>query len=192
MSQSHIVDFLKAIDTELTRHAKEGQRLDLYLIGRASLIVRYGLTLSTKDVDMVGRTDTPELEEKALELFGKETAKAQEWGLYLESVPPALPPVPGSYRSQSVELPGEWKVLRPKQLEPHDLAVTKLKRFHTGDRQDLRIMCDAGDLTRAGLERALDSAFPFGLDEDDDPWAKPVKRSFQRLLDYLEGRDPKL
>jgi hypothetical protein len=83
-------------------------------------------------------------------------------------------------------------VLQPKQLEPHDLAVTKLKRFHTGDRQDLKIMCDQGDLTRTGLERALDSAFPFGLDDDDDPWAIPVKRNFQKLIAYLEGRERQL
>jgi hypothetical protein len=192
MAKSRIVEFLEALDNELAKHAQHGQRLDLYLIGRASVLLRYGLTLATKDVDMIGRTDTPELEAKALELFGKDTAAAQRWGLYLEAVPPGLPPVPGRYKSLAVELAGDWKVLRPKQLEPHDLAVTKLKRFHTGDRQDLKIMCDAGDLTRVGLEQALDSAFPFGLDEDEDPWAKPVKRSFQQLLDYLDGRDRNL
>jgi hypothetical protein len=192
MSQSRILEFLHALDSDLADHAQEGQRLNLYLIGRASLIVRYGLNLATKDVDMVGRKDAPELEAKALALFGKGTAKAQEWGLYLEVVVPGLPPLPGWYKTQSVQIAGDWKVLRPMQLEPHDLAVTKLKRFHTGDREDLKILCDNGDLTRAGLERALDSAFPFGLDDDDDPWAKPVKRSFLQVLAYLEGRDLKL
>jgi hypothetical protein len=53
--------------------------------------VRYGLSLATKDLDMVGHTDMPELQKKALELFGKDTANAQQWGLYLESIPPGLP-----------------------------------------------------------------------------------------------------
>jgi hypothetical protein len=66
----------------------------LQLIGRSPLIVRYGLSLATKDVDMVSRTDTPELEAKAIELFGAGTANAAQWGLYLEPVPPGLPAVP--------------------------------------------------------------------------------------------------
>jgi len=49
----------------LEKHARQGERLDLYLLGRAALIVRYGLSLATKDVDMVTRTETPELEAKA-------------------------------------------------------------------------------------------------------------------------------
>ena len=109
-------------------------------------------------------------------------------GLYLEGVPPGLPPVPGSYRRLSVELPGNWKVLRPRQLDPHDLAVTKLKRFHAGNREDLRILCDAGDLNREGLERALNSAYPFGMDEEEDPGCKRTNENFRKVIDYLEGQ----
>jgi hypothetical protein len=118
METSQIVQFLEAVDAELQKHAQEGERLDLYLLGRAALILRYGLSLATKDVDMVTRTETPELEAKAFELFGKGTPNAMRWGLYLEGVPPGLPPVPGSYRRLSVELPGNWMVLRPKQIVP--------------------------------------------------------------------------
>ena len=99
-----------------------------------------------------------------------------------------MPPVPGRYQRLSVELPGSWKVLRPKQLNAHDLAITKLKRFHAGDREDLRILCDSGDLNREELERALDSAFPFGKDEDAEPDYKRVEPHFRKLLDYLAGR----
>ncbi len=188
MGKSEIIQFLQALDEELSRHAREGERLVLHLIGRSALIVRYGLSLATKDVDMVTRTDTPDLEAKALELFGKGTAQAARWGLYLEGVPPGLPPLPGSYQKRSADLPGDWKVLRPRQPEPHDLAITKLKRFHAGDREDLRILCDAGDLSREGLERALDSAYPFGMDEEEEPAYKRVKANFRRVIDYLEGR----
>lgn len=125
MDKSEIVRFLQAIDEELANHAKEGDRLDLYLLGRSALIVRYGLSLATKDVDLVTRGEAPQLQAKAFELFGKGTPNALKWGLYLEGVPEGLPPVPGSYRKLSVELPGDWKVLRPKQLDPHDLAASK-------------------------------------------------------------------
>jgi hypothetical protein len=137
---------------------------------------------------MVMRTDAPDLEAKAFELFGKETPNAKAWGLYLEGVPPGLPPVPGGYRKRSVELSGDWKVLRPKSLEPHDLAVTKLKRFHAGDREDLRILCDSGDLTREGMERALAAAYPFGMDEEEEPDCQRVNDNFRIVIDYLEGR----
>src|SRR3989442_15759266 len=151
------------------------------------MILRFGLTLATKDVDLVTRAEVPPLQAKAFELFGKGTPNALKWGLYLEGVPEGLPPVPGSYRALAVDLPGVWKVLRPKQLDPHDLAVTKLRRFHAGDREDLRILCDAGDLTREGLERALDSAYPFGMDEEEDPDCKRVNDHFRKVIDYLEA-----
>jgi hypothetical protein len=187
VEKSEIVQFLEALDTALVPYARQGERLDLHLIGRSALIVRYGLSLATKDVDMVTQTKSPRLEEKAFELFGKGTPDARRWGLYLEGVPPGLPPLPGSYHKRSVDLPGDWKVLRPRQPEPHDLAVTKLKRFHAGDREDLRILCESGELTREGLEQALDSAYPFGMDEEEEPQHKRVKENFRKVIDYLEG-----
>ena len=66
--------------------------------------------------------------------------------------------------------------------------MTKLKRFHAGDREDLRILSDAGDLTGDGLERALDSAYPFGMDEEEDPACKRVNENLRKLIDYLEGQ----
>lgn len=187
-----IVRFLHAVDDELAEDelAKDvGEaRLDIYLIGRAAMIVRFGLTLATKDVDLVTRADVPPLQAKAFELFGKGTPNALKWGLYLEAVPEGLPPVPGSYRRLATDLPGAWKVLRPKQLDPHDLAVTKLRRFHAGDREDLAILCDSGQLTPAGLTRALHSAYPFGMDPEEDSDCKRVTDNFAKVVDYLEGR----
>jgi hypothetical protein len=192
MDKSEIVRFLEAIDAELVPYAGAGERMDLYLLGRSALIVRYGLGLATKDVDMVSHGETSILHAKAFDLFGKGKPHAIKWGLYLEGVPQAIPPVPGRYQRLSVELPGNWTVLRPKQLDPHDLAITKLKRFHAGDREDLRILCDSGNLNREELEAALDSAFPFGNDEDAEPDFKRVEPHFRKLIDYLEGRSREL
>jgi len=192
MDKSRVLEFLEALDAELAKHAREGERLDLYLLGRAALIVRYGLGLATKDVDVVAPTQTPELEEKAFALFGKGTPNALQWGLYLEGVPPGLPPVPGGFQKRAVELPGNWKVLRPKQPDPHDLAVSKLKRFHAGDREDLRILCDAGDLTPEGLQRALGQAYQFSMDEEEDPGYKRSLENFRKVIDYLNGTSRQL
>jgi hypothetical protein len=192
VEKSQIIQFLQDIDAELAKHADEGERLDVQLIGRSALILRYGLNLATKDVDMVTPTNTGSLEAKALELFGKGTQQAAASGLYLEPVPMGLPPIPGSYRSRSVELAGHWQVLRPLQPEPHDLAVTKLKRFHAGDREDVRIMCDSGDLTPEGLQRSLDSAHAFSADAEEDPGRKRAYENLRRVIDYLDGRSRSL
>jgi hypothetical protein len=188
MDQNGLLRFLEAIDAELVKHAHKDERLDLYLLGRSSLIVRFGLNLATKDVDLVTSGDVPHLQTLAFEQFGKGSANALKWGLYLEGVPAGLPPVPGSYRKLSAALPGDWKVIRPKLLDVHDLAITKLRRFHAGDREDLRILCDSGELTVDGLNRSLQSAYFFGMDEEEDPSCKDVRAHFQAVIDYLEGR----
>ncbi len=79
-------------------------------------------------------------------------------------------------------------MLRPSLLDAHHLAVTKLRRFHAGDREDLRILCDSGDLTTSGLVKALDSAYPFGLDVEEDSSHRGVEEHFRQVVDYLEGR----
>ena len=140
-----------------------------------------------EDIDMVARMGPLELEQKALELFGEGTSNAATWGLYLEAVPQGLPPLPQSYCKQSTAIPGDWKVVRPKQPEVHDLAVTKLRRFHTKDREDLRLLCDTGDLTPEGLRRALDSAYTFSMDDEEDPGRKWAYENLERVIAYLQA-----
>src|SRR4051812_30888059 len=187
MGRDEILGFLEAIDAELVKHAKEGERLDLYLIGRAVLILRYGLTLATKDVDIV-HFHGCELERRAVELFGQGTRNAERLGFYLEPVPQGLPPIPGGYCRRSEDLPGRWQVLRPKQPEPHDLAVTKLKRFHAKDRQDLQILCDAGHLEADRLKEGLDSAFAWA--EKEDPAREVAARNLMPVIHSLERKTP--
>lgn len=184
MGRDEILRFLEAIDAELVDHAKEGERLDLYLIGRSALIFRYGLNIGTKDVDIV-QTHGSHLEVKAAELFGKGTKNAERFGFYLELVPEGLPPIPGTYRHRSEPIPGQWNVLRPMQPDPHDLAVTKLRRFHARDRQDLEVLCNEG-LDAETLNTAFESAFMWA--EKEDPDKELAARNLARVIDYLEGR----
>lgn len=184
MGRDEILRFLEAIDAELVDHAKEGERLDLYLIGRSALIFRYGLNIGTKDVDILHFYGS-ELELKAAELFGKGTTNAERFGFYLEPVPEGLPPIPGTYRHRSEPIPGQWRVLRPMQPDPHDLAVTKLKRFHARDRQDLEILCDQG-LDADVLKTAFESAFLWA--DKDDPDKEYAAQNLARVIDYLEGK----
>lgn len=186
MTHNEILDFLKAIDSEMAQHAKEGETLELNLIGRSALILRYGLDLGTKDVDIV-HFHGNELENKAVEVFGKGTPNADRLGFYLEPVPQGLPPIPGGYCNKSEDIPGDWQVIRPKLPRPHDLAVTKLSRFHTKDREDLQILCDSGHLDVVTLRKTLDSAFAFAADEEEDPKRRKAYANLRIVIEYLEG-----
>jgi hypothetical protein len=187
MQGDEILGFFNALDGALTHYAREGETLELYLLGRAALILGYGLNLMTKDVDIVYFHGS-DLQKKAEELFGKGTQGAEKWGFYLETVSSGLPPIPNGYQSRSIDVPGPWKIIRPKRPEIHDLAATKLKRFHAKDRIDLQILCDTGELNGDGLRQALDSAFVFAADEEEDPGRKTAYKNLSMVIDYLEGR----
>ncbi len=175
--------FFQEIDEALVPFAN-GQRLDLYHLGRSALIWRYQATFSTKDIDVV-QLRTP-LEEKAHELFGKDSAKAKEIGLYLDLVPDALPPVSNGFRRRSQEVPGNWQVIRLWELEPNDLAATKMRSFRAQDRQDLRFLCDLGVLRADTLRDSMKEAWIWWL--DDDQLREAAFANLEKVIHYLEGR----
>lgn len=182
-----ILAFLRAIDRGLARSSAEGETLDLYLLGRSALILGYGVRLMTKDVDVVYVHGSALLARAEVD-FGKGTAASRQYDLFLETVSSGMPPLPHGYQSRGIPIPGDWRVLRPHFLEIHDLAASKLSRFHARDREDLRILCDTGGLTTSGLQSAVDSAFAFTPEEAGDPKRTRAYKNLQTVLDYLEGR----
>lgn len=177
------------MDAELALHAKEGERLDLYHIGRSALVLHHGFPLSTRDIDIIRLRSSP-LEERMIEQFGENSPAAKELGLYIDAVSSGFPPVPHWFRSRSVEIPGDWKVLRLWKLEAHDLDATKLKRFHTSDREDLQMMCDRELLDSTKLRKSLEAAYPYSLpgkDDDDDPDRVRAFKNLGRVEAYLRG-----
>lgn len=106
-----ILQFLKRMDNELARDAREGERLDLYHLGRSALVLQHGFPLSTTDFDIVLMRDSP-LEQTVIEKFGKGTPAATELGLYIDPVPQAVPPVPQWFKKRCQQVHGGWKVLR--------------------------------------------------------------------------------
>ena len=181
--------FLQQLDEELMPYAT-GQRLDLYHLGRSALVLRYQATFSTKDIDVVQMRTHLELEEKARELFGQGSAKAKELNLYLDLVPQGIPPLPAGFQSRSTEVTGGWQVIRLWELEPHDLAATKLKVFRPQDREDLRFLCDQGILHADKLHESLTKAFLWHPDDDED--RDRAVAHLQIVIDYLQGRSATL
>lgn len=185
MAGDEILAFLGAIDAELARHAEPGELLDLHLLGRSALILGYGVRLMTKDVDVVDIRDS-HLLGVAIDGFGRDTPGHATHGFYLEAISSGLPPLPSGYQERCVDFPGAWQVLRPKRPEVHDLVVTKLRRFHLGDREDVRILCDTGDVEAAVLRERFDLAHCFS--DRDDPRVVSATRHLDRVVDYLDGR----
>lgn len=102
--RERILKFLDAIDAALVAQAPKGQRLDLYVIGKAAVILFYGgdqAGAMTADVDVVQISHPPApLLSDALERFGKGTPAAKENDLYLESVVDGIPPLAASFRTR--------------------------------------------------------------------------------------------
>lgn len=185
MAAEEILAFLEAIDAELTDHADAGVALDLHLIGRSALILGYGLRLATKDVDIVEVGPSPLLE-AALAAFGRGGGSRAAGGFYLESVSSGFPPMPAGFDRRGVAVAGPWRVIRPRRAEAHDLVVSKLRRYHAGDREDVGILCDTGEILAATLVERFESAYAFS--DRDDPRVEGAAASLAAVLEYLAGR----
>lgn len=181
--------FFHELDEALIPFAN-GQRFDLYLLGRSALIWSFQAQLSTKDIDFVG-LQAP-LEQKATELFGKDSTKAKELEFYLEFVPNGLPPLPGGFEHRSTPIEGNWKVIRLWALESNDLAVTKTKSFRPQDRQDLQFLCDRGVLQTEKLRESMAKAWHWSTPKDGDDLRDRAFANLEKVIDYLEGRSPTL
>ena len=132
------------------------------------------------------------LEATAVELFGKGTADATRLGLYLETVPQGLPPVPQWFCGRCTRVPGNWRVLRLWRPEPHDLAATKLKSFRPRDREDLMFLCDQGMLNAAKLTESLESAFSWSMAKDGNSARDRAFANLERVVLYLQGKSRSL
>lgn len=194
--RDQILRFLKAIDEALAGRTSEGERLDLYLIGKAALILFHDVgrgSAVTRDVDVVQFSqDREPLLQLALELFGARSQAVATHGLYLEAVPSALPPMPGAFRARSQPFEEGYRVLRVHRLDVHDLAVSKLRRFAAKDRQDIRELCDKGLLRPEELKSAFDSAFVWTTEKDGDDARDNAWEALQSVTAYLQGESSRL
>jgi len=191
-----LLAFLHALDAALVEFAASEQRLDLYVIGRAALVLHHDLHLQpqgTKDVGVINvQQPLTALLAKAVQLFGKDTEDAHQHRLYLELVSSGLPPVPAWFDRRGTEVPDNWRVIRLWQLEVHDLAATKLKSFRSQDHEDLQFLCDQRKLRSEALRESLNHAFIWNTPKDGDPDYDRAFANLDRVIQYLEGRIPSL
>jgi hypothetical protein len=177
---------LEQLDRFIAAHRSVGSPpIDLFILGRSALILRFGLNSATKDLDIVLGCLPADLEALVEERFGRGSKHAETAGLYVETVSSGLPPLPNDYRGRSEEISGDWRSLRPLVLNPVHIAVSKLSRFHAKDRQDIQYLADRGELDRDALRDALHRAFLFT--EDGDSKRDAAYANLARVEAYLSG-----
>ena len=129
--QGPILRFFKELDLALAALAEPGEKLDLYHLGRSALILHYAVQLSTKDIDVVqvGHQQSP-LQQEAARLFGPNSVRANQLGMYLDFVLDAGPPLPARFRTRCRPVPADWTDTRARWEWGHAIiALVELIGF---------------------------------------------------------------
>jgi hypothetical protein len=156
--------FLKTLDDLLD------QEVALHCIGGFAVTMRYGLSRTTADIDVLAATQSHELAELQ-RLAGQGSALHKRFKVYVQPVTVAS--YPENYAERIVPIFPAFKLphLKLFALEAHDLALTKLERNLDIDRQDVLELADAGYLDPETLRERYLSEFrpnlPAGVERHD-------------------------
>ena len=113
----------------------------LHCLGGFAANLQYGLPRPTSDVDYLAIIPADQ-SRAVLQLAGEGSALHKKYGLYLHQVGVATPPE--DYESRLRELfPGRFKNLRLMVLDPYDLALSKIERNASIDRDDVKYLAKA-------------------------------------------------
>ncbi len=153
-----------------------GRTTSLYLSGGAAVVLAYGSTDRTKDVDAFVAQRNEVLEE--LQAWaGRNSAVAKREGYFFELVPPIYPMAPGMF-DRAIPIEGlKLRAIKPFALELHDIIITKLGRYHSKDRSDIEL------LTRIPNFSAEKLAALYALARDDLKmyWPDKLEATDQRF-----------
>ncbi len=131
--------FLHDLDGELA------EPTELHCLGGFVLAVQYGLPRPTGDLDYLAIVPRKQIE-KVEEIAGRGSALARRHKLHVQYV--GITTLPENHEDRLVDLlPGEFRRLRLKALDPYDLALSKLERNSPKDLEDIAFLA-----ARARLE----------------------------------------
>jgi len=138
-------DFLDDLDDKWTEMS--GSHLELKVLGSTALFLQTGYERGTKDSDIIKTHQmSKELCDLLDELAGKGSPLHQKHRVYLDIVGPNVPMLPREPIWQpytGVRL----RNFRVSVLDIADVLVSKLKRFHGDDQDDIQAMIDNKALT---------------------------------------------
>ena len=128
--------FLRDLDRGLE------EPVELHCLGGFVLTMLYGLMRPTADVDVLAVR--PRMDLNQLAGIGSPLHKKHRIHLQLVTV---LEAYPEDYEERLTEMfPGAFRNLRLFALDPHDLALTKLRRNSQRDREDVLYLANAAPL----------------------------------------------
>jgi len=135
-TRESLLAYLRVLDGHLV---ETGRSTPIYLSGGAAVVLAYGSTERTKDVDAFVAERNEVLDE--LQVWaGKNTAVAKREGYFFEVVPPIYPAASGMF-DRALPIQGlNLRALAPFAIELHDIIVTKVGRYHAKDRSDIELM----------------------------------------------------
>jgi hypothetical protein len=124
--------FLWELDKQLT------ENVELICLGAFALSVIYGLPRPTSDVDVISIAPPPQ-REKILSLAGEGSPLHKRRRVYIQHV--TVAPAIDGYESRLTEMfPGVFEHLRFLALDPYDLALSKIERNSSKDREDVKYL----------------------------------------------------
>lgn len=129
-------------------------RVHLRLIGQTSLYLQTGYARGTKDSDVLEtRQVTGPVRAQLEALAGRGTALAHRHGLYVDVVDSAIPLLPSDpvWHAYPLEL-AHFDV---SVLDVTDIVVSKLYRYISTDREDVRTMVEGGHVEHGRLRERL-------------------------------------
>ena len=135
-TRDSLLNYLGVLDRRLV---DTGRSTLLYLSGGAAVVLAYGSTERTKDVDAFVAQRNQVLDE--LQAWaGKNTVIAKREGYFFEVVPPIYPLAPGMF-DRALPIEGlNLQAITPFAIELHDIIITKLGRYHAKDRSDIELL----------------------------------------------------
>ena len=124
---------------------------EIHCLGGFVVAEYYELARPTSDVDIIkvrGASDVADLQR----IGGKGSALAKRHGIYIDIV--TVADVPERYEERLIDVyAGEFRDLRIRVFERHDLALAKLGRNQDFDREDVRRLAQGPGLDVGILEQ---------------------------------------
>ncbi len=157
--------FFKDIDKRW--RGASASKIPLHVIGSAALMLQTDYERGTKDSDIIQTRElTPEIEAQLKEIAGKDSELCKIHRMWLDIVAQGLPFLPQTPNYVEVPKIGfELDNFEIHALEVADVIVSKLKRFNSNDKADIRAMVEAGRVKHARLiERFEKAADAFAMD----------------------------
>ena len=144
-----IKEFLTEIDARWKPIGEEP--ITLQIIGSAALMLQCDYDRGTKDMDVLeAQGGSPAIKEKLLAMAGKETDICKQFRIYIDVVTRAilfLPQRPIFHPLASLPL----KNFKIEVLDINDVVLSKLKRYHSDDKNDIRAMAEKNMLDHKRL-----------------------------------------